>query len=782
MSIVAARRGRLVLFSLLCLSLLCAGVVWRGATLAAAAAEKAAEKASDKTEKDADAEKPLAEFGIDTRTPWTESRVIGSPDPPPPFRLARAFENFTFKRPLFITREPTSDRLFVVEQKGRIYEFTHDESAAEPKLWFDVATTHDLPEDAPERDRPDAYSFCFHPRYAENGYIYLFSNGAVEDEKHNRITRYTVSRDTGRIDPASRLIVLDYWSNGHNGHHLGFGPDGMLYITAGDGTSGMDPKLDAQNITNLRGNVLRIDVDHPTEDHPYSIPKDNPFLDTKIDGVPARPEIWAFGFRNPYRLTFDPETGHLWIADIGQDVWEMIHLVQRGGNHGWSVMEAAHPLNLERPRGPGEFIPPIVEHPHSEMRSITGGFFYRGKKFPELQGAYLYGDYDTGKMFGVRYDYDKRQVTWQQELADTALRVLSIGEDRDGEALIVDYGEGGVYRMERTPPVTEPNTFPRRLSETGIFDDVAKHRVKPGLIPYSVNSPLWSDGAIKERYIGVPGDGKVGFVAGNWRGWKFPQETVLVKSFSLETSPGDPDSRRYIETRLLTLQIGPQGGEWVGYSYRWNGDQTDAVLVEREGLDETFTIRDESDPDGIRQQKWRYPSRAECMACHTREARYVLGLTTLQMNKVHDYGQVRANQLTTLAHLEMFERPLGKSPEEFEALPDPMDESQPLEARARAYLHANCSQCHVSNGGGNSKMKIDYLEKREAMEIFDVVPEHKGFGIDDVRLIAPGDPQRSLILQRIARRGQGQMPPLGSHVVDERGVALLRQWIESLQE
>jgi uncharacterized repeat protein (TIGR03806 family) len=730
------------------------------------------------------AEKPSAAYGIEQRVSWTESRVIGSPDPPPPFRIVRAFEKLAFQRPLFIIKEPTSDRLFVIEQKGKIFEFTHDESVAEAKLWFDVASAYEAPPDAPERKQCDAYSFCFHPRYAENGYTYLFSNGVLADgERHNRIARYTVSRETGRLDPDSRHDILEYWSDGHNGHHLDFGPDGLLYITSGDGTSGMDPRLDAQNITNLRGAVLRIDVDHPAEGKPYSIPKDNPFIGTKIDGVPACPEIWAFGFRNPYRLAFDPANGKLWIADIGQDVWEMIHLVERGGNHGWSVMEAAHPLNLERPRGPGEFVPPIVEHPHSEMRSITGGFFYRGKKFPELRGAYLYGDYDTGKMWAVRYDYEQEKITWQQELADSTLRILSIGEDRDGEPLLVDYGEGGVYRMERVPPETKPSAFPRRLSETGIFDSVAGHRVKPGLIPYSVNSPLWSDGAHKERFIGVPGEGKIGFNANpkDWRGWKFPPETVLVKSFALETEAGKPESRRWIETRLLTLQIGPQGGEWVGYSYRWNDEQTDAELVEKQGANATYTIADPAAPGGTREQAWHYPSRAECMACHTREARYVLGLTTLQMNKLHDYGGVRANQLSTLEHLGLFDRKLGKPPEEFHRLPDPLDESQPLEARARSYLHANCSQCHVSNGGGNSKMKIDFLEPREAMEIFDVPPEHKGFDIANVRLIAPGDAARSLILHRIARRGQGQMPPLASSVVDEQAVKLLREWIESLK-
>ena len=716
----------------------------------------------------AQAEEPdLADRGLPDKRPlWTESRVIGSPDPLPPLRIERIYPALTFQNPLFIIKEPMSDRILVIEQSGKIFELGLDQATRKPELFFDVAR--------------ETYSLCFHPDYATNGSIYVFSNGRIDGKVQNRISRLTVGGEMRRPDPDSEVVLLQYESNGHNGHHLLFGPDAMLYVSSGDGTGGMDPGHEAQNISNLLGNILRIDVDHPDEGKPYGIPADNPLVGVEN----ARPEIWAFGFRNPYRMAFDPETNALWVADIGQDSWEMIHLVRRGGNHGWSVMEGSHPLNLERPRGPGPFVPPIVEHPHSEARSITGGYFYRGERFPELKGAFLYGDYDTGTIWGVRYDYEANRVSWHEELVETPIRVLSIGEDRDGEPLIVDYGAGELYTIGRTPQDVDKHEFPRRLSETGLFDDVAAHRPKPGLISYDVNSPLWSDGAHKERFLGLPGDSQIEYMnprdPKDWRAWGLPRGTVLVKTFSLDMETGNPKSRRHIETRLLTRQEGPQGGEWFGYSYRWNDEQTDAVLVERSGVDVAYTIRDAAAPEGRRAQVWHYPSRSECMTCHTREARYVLGVNTLQMNREHDYGGVRVNQLAALAHWGVFRDPPDAPPEELARMPDPYDDTQPTEARVRSYLHANCAHCHVANGGGNSELVIDYLTPLDGAKIIDVQPHHTGLGVDDARLIAPGEPGRSLIFERMALRGQGQMPPLATSVVDEQAVELFKRWIESL--
>jgi len=720
----------------------------------------------------ADQKSRVADYGIETRVSWTTSRVVGSPDPPLPLRAVRAYPNLTFAFPLYIIAEPggatAARRMFVVQQKGKILAFANDPLVEKTDVFLAL-------------DDRDTYGMAFHPQYAkdqyaENRFVYVFSNGPNSDEKRrqNRISRFVVSRDGAQAcDPASEQIIIEWESNGHNGGDLAFGPDGLLYASAGDGTSDSDTNLTGQKISDLVSGMLRIDVDHPARGKNYSIPADNPFLDL----AQARPELWAYGFRNPWRIHFDPQ-GNLWCGDIGQDQWEMIEIVRRGDNFGWSVVEGGHSFYLERQTGPHPFTKPVIVHPHSEARSITGGVTYLGSKFPELRGAYIYGDYGTGKIWAARYD--GKQITFHQEIADTPYQILGFGLDAAGELSFVDYA-GPVYTLERIPADKPLPAFPRLLSETGLFQSVKGHVPEPALIPYSVNSPLWSDNAHKERFISLPGMSQIEFVEEG--AWKFPEGAVLVKTFSLDLEVGNAASRRRIETRLLVIQQ----NEWVGYTYLWNDDQTDATLVDAAGADKTFSIRDPRAPQGEREQVWHYPSRAECMVCHSRAAGYVLGLTTLQMNKQHDYGGVLANQLRTLDHLKMFrlDNPeqvsrFKQKPEDYRALTDPADESAGLELRARSYLHANCSQCHVEAGGGNAAMEMKFSTPRDKTRMLGVAPLHDKFGIENAKLIAPGDPARSVLLRRLALRGRGQMPPLATSLVDEAGVKLLREWIESL--
>jgi hypothetical protein len=298
-------------------------------------------------------------------------------------------------------------------------------------------------------------------------------------------------------------------------------------------------------------------------------------------------------------------------------------------------------------------------------------------------------------------------------------------------------------------------------------------------------------------------------------GWNFPERTVLVKSFALDQEANNPKSRRWIETRLLTRQV----GEWVGYTYRWNEEQTEAFLVAKEGQDQTFEVK--SAKGETMRQQWRYPSRAECMFCHSREANYVLGLSTIQMNKSHDYGGVSANQLEALEYLGVLRcRPntsaksalrvrlladglpakdadpllaqltntsgqrdiprsrfLPSSPTEQPRLVDPYDTHQDLTARARSYLHANCAHCHVTNGGGNAVINLHFSTPLANMGLMNVEPMHDKFKLENAKLVAPGHPERSVLLHRVAMRGRGQMPQLASSVVDEKAVELLREWI-----
>lgn len=686
--------------------------------------------------------------GIAERTPWHNTRLVGSPEPPLPYSTEPVFTDVDWDRPIYAKAEPGTPNVLVVLQGG--------EKDRPTRI---LRLNEKQPDQVTEFFRLErflVYGLAFDPAYSQNRFVYLFMNGPTgEPERTNRIVRYQLRDDADRTcDPDSELVILQWRSMGHDGGELGFGKDGMLYISSGDGTSDSDGWLSGQDITNLLGGVLRIDVRQASPDQPYQIPSDNPFLD--IDG--ARGEVWAFGLRNPWRLWCDPQSGQVWVGNNGQDLWESVHLIRRGENYGWSVYEGSHPFYPQRQRGPAAIVPPTLEHHHTEARSLTGGVVYRGSRHPELDGAYIYGDYSTGKIWGVRHDGSN--VTWHQELADTALQIAGFAISPSGALLIVDHG-GALHRLIQSPPVQSPVPFPRLLSETELFESVADHRPAPGILPYSVNAPGWHDGAVAERFLAIPSDDRID--AGGNRGWDLPNGSVLIQTLSLPTSSG----QQRMETRLLVRQQ----NEWAGYSYRWNDEQTDAELVGRSGIEITRPdVNSTSVP-------WHIPSRAECMSCHSRAVNFVLGLSAAQMNRSHRYDSVTADQLATLEHIGLFERsPTRDQP----TLVDPYHETHPIDARARSYLHVNCSGCHVEAGGGNARMELEFHRSLDEMRVVSARPQHATFQIPDAMIVAPGQPERSVLFQRISRRGAGQMPPLFTHLVDAAGRDLIGQWIAGL--
>jgi uncharacterized repeat protein (TIGR03806 family) len=693
-------------------------------------------------------------FGLDRRIPWTTSRVTGSPEPPLPYTVEKTFNNIEWRAPIFITPEPESDFLLIVlaggekDRPSKIVRVRDDASTSETTTLLTL------------NDRL-IYSVAFHPGYRTNRQLFVFTHGSSgEFARTNRVLRYTLTHDASpQCDPLSERVIIEWRSEGHDGGGIVFGRDGMLYISTGDGTADSDGWASGQELNDLLGAVLRIDVDHTEGTQAYSVPRDNPFA-----GAPnARPENWAYGLRNPWRLCVDQKTGEIWAGNNGQDLWETVHLIRRGENYGWSAYEGSHPFYLNRKLGPTPVVPPTIEHPHAEARSLTGGVVYYGDELSELNGAYVYGDYSTGKIWGLRCDGSR--VVWQKELADTQLQIAAFAVSQRGQLLIADYA-GGIYRLIPSPPHESAQNFPTTLSQTGLFLSTKDHLIQPALIPYSVIVAGWADGAQVERFMALPDDSRIG---------KLTDGTVLMQTLSLEREARNPQSSKRIETRLLTRQQ----GEWVGYSYRWNDDQTDATLVNAEGDEKDVVIQDDHVPGNSRRQIWRFPSRAECMTCHSRAANFVLAVTESQLNDGHDYGGVRDNQLRTLQHIGVFTGTLPKA--EAKTLVDPYGANQSLDLRARSYLHVNCSVCHVESGGGNSKMELGFTTKPERMNLIGARPQHDTFGIDNAMLVFPGDPERSVLYQRISRRGRGQMPPLVSHVVDERAVALFRDWIREMK-
>lgn len=692
------------------------------------------------------------------RALWQNTRLIGSPEPPAPYTVEKVFPQLDLRAPLYVAPVPGSDLLFVVLAGGE---------ADRPAKLLAIANQPEVAESRPvlELERRLIYGITFHPKFAENGFLYVFSNGPWnESGRRNRVSRYKLDpQDPAKCDPASELIILEWASGGHDGGDLAFGTDRLLYITSGDGTSDSDGYDSGQDITNLLATLIRIDVDHPAAGQPYGIPPDNPF----VNHAGARPEIWAYGFRNPWRMGIDERTGDIWVGNNGQDQWETAHLVHKADNYGWSVYEGRHPFHIHRRRGPTPIVPPTIEHPHSEFRSLTGGVVYYGAKFPELEGMYLYGDYSTGKIWGARHK--EGQLTFWEELADTTLQIAAFRVDQGGELLVVDHG-GGIYRLAPNTPTAGRPVFPTQLSESGLFASTLELRPAVGVIPYSVNAAAWTDGAAAERLLALPGDAKIGFA--DSRGWNFPNGTALVQTLTIDLRPGDPKSRRRVETRLLLRQ----DNEWAAYAYRWNDEQTDATLLPRQGAEWPLWG---GDPGAAR--TWRSPSRTECMTCHSRAANYVLGLTTVQMNRNHDHGSGPENQLAWLARAGVFADKLEKPLTELAKLVEPRDPAAPLEARARSYLHANCAGCHIEAGGGNAQMELEFTREQDRMRLVGVRPLHDTFGLGNAMLVAPGQPAQSVLIERLSRRGPGQMPPLGSHVVDEQAVSLMREWIGQLK-
>ena len=651
-------------------------------------------------------------------------------------------------------------------------------------------------------------NMAFHPGFLTNGYMFLCYTWVIPGtvvgspttrpteyvvgKYHDRISRFTMTNGLSSL--ASELVLVDQAGDSvwHNGSGMFFHPtNGFLYYTDGD-----DERSPSQIITNkLFAGVFRLDVDmrggsisHPIPRQPvngttanYYIPNDNPFV-----GVAnALEEFFAVGLRSPHRMTIDPPTGKIYIGDVGAGSREEIDVVypnETGLNFQWSIIEG---LNGDlTPPYIGVNKRPILDYTHAEGNAVIGGHVYRGVEFAaELGGRYIFGD-------------NVRRTIWIMDESTTPATKLAIatlpsgdgpnsgssytglssfGLDANGEIYMCQMSSigGRIYKLARGA-ATASRPLPTLLSQIGAFTNLATLAPDPGLVPYTVNSPLWSDAAFKTRWMALATNAAVTFAANGE--WSFPNGTVFVKNFSLATNDTNPSQLKRLETRLLVIGT---NGLVYGAGYKWRADNSDADLVPTM-TNETLTI---TTATGTRTQVWSYPGRADCLTCHTVPSGGVLGVKTRQLNGNFTYPNLGTNdnQLHVWNQYGLFSSPLNEAaiPSYSKTVPV-SDTNATLVTRVRSYLDANCAHCHRPGGGiqANFDARFDTALVNQGI-VSGAVQNSQG--ISNAVVVAPANLARSLLYIRDNSVGNAlQMPPLAKNLIDTNYISVLAAWINSL--
>lgn len=720
--------------------------------------------------------------------------------------VQEAFPQLTFQNPLGLCAIPGTEDLLVWEREGRVWRFRNDPNAAEKRLVLDVSANcqgwHDC----------GLLNVSPHPKFAENGWLFVYftfvADGVVKgDAEHqpptdlpnrNRLVRYTCD-STGVADRKSEAVVIDQIAESvwHEGGGMFFGPkDGFLYLATGD---------DARSKNNQRinggffGGVLRIDVDerggnvsHVPKRRPqpegsvaahYFVPNDNPFVG-KADSLE---EFFALGLRNPHRMTVDSTTSRIFIGDVGEGSQEELNVIEptdsAGLNFQWNLVEGAPDKPPKVQIGVGKN--PLLAYRHLEGRAIVAGYVYRGQAFAkDLGGKFIFGDNVTGSVWYLDETTNPPSKHILCTVPDGAgpnpganyCGLSSFGLDAKGELYLcrMSSTDGRILKLSRHGPPRV--ALPKTLSETKLFSNTLKLEPNPALVPYEVNSPLWSDGAVKKRWLAVPTNKRIGFQAAG--AWTFPEGSVFVKHFEMpQTGPdGKPSTSTRLETRVL---VRDNSGYVYGASYRWRRDNSDADLVEA-GQNAPVVVRAALRGKPEVTQNWYYPGRQDCLTCHTRNAGGVLGVNTRQLNRLFQYPESTKpqNQLHALAGRGLLER-LPRDIAKLEQLARPDDLTESIEDRARGYLDANCSHCHRPNGVHAFWDARASTPLEEAGIVNGIV--NNNLGRSDARVVVPRDWTRSILFQRISVAGQPHsMPPLAAQRTDKSGIGLLAEWIAGM--
>jgi uncharacterized repeat protein (TIGR03806 family) len=694
--------------------------------------------------------------GLDTRPSNTTCLAGDAPSSGLSIAIQQVYSGVSLSEPVKLLQEPNdSTYWYVVQQTGQIIRFANT-GAAGRVVWATI------PGVARVGTESGFLGMTFHPNFPTDNRVFVSYNAQNGGQLVSRISSFTTSNngDTFNSGTEQILLTVNQPDDNHKGGDIAFGTDGNLYIGFGDGGSADDFGTGHNAIGNgqyrgtLLGKMLRITIGAAGQ--PYTIPGSNPFAGgaMAVNGACSGncPEIYATGFRNPWRWSFDKVTGEMWVGDVGQNEWEEVDRVVLGGNYGWRCREGAHSFSGNCGNF-GPYTDPVAEYDHNAGFAVSGGYVYRGTQIPALVGRYVFADYATGTLWTVPNTQNPTlRVT---SGLNTGYSVSSFGQGNDGELYIVDYTQGRIGKIVQGAG-GGGRVIPTQLSATGCVVAASPQQPASGLIPFAPNAPFFSDSSVKNRWMALPNGTQ--FTVETNNDFTFPIGTVMMKNFTLGTT--------LVETRLFMRH---NDGSWAGYTYEWNAAGTDATRVIG---GKTVTVNGAT---------WDFPSEAQCLVCHTAVAGRTLGPEVGSFNGDLLYPTTgrTANQLTTHNTIATLTPLLTQPPSALPVIPNPFG-AAPLAERARAYLHANCSYCHQPGGPTSVNLDFRYTTTLLATNSCDVAPSAGDLGIANARRIALGDASRSVVVARINRLDAFAMPPLMRHTIDTAGVQLLTDWVNGL--
>ncbi len=722
-----------------------------------------------------------------------------------------AFPNIQIPAPLRLSAFPGTEDYLILSKLGIIYRVNFENQTQKEvlnitdrafKLGESGTTGIALHPEFGNPNSPDKQQVFIFYRYKANPDIW-------EETGFNRVSKFTwdASSEVFSLDSEEVLIQQYDRSTWHNGGGMFFGEDGLLYISVGD--EGKDRfQVDSnQNIElGFFGGLLRIDVDNDsTRSHPirrqpdskwdtqgtgdnfsqgYMIPNDNPWLNTEGSTLE---EFYAVGLRSPYSTFLDKMENQIWCLDVGTDRREEVSKINKADNLQWPYMEGT--LESEVHEKPTDLIgnekAPIFEYDRSVGQAIIAGGIYRGSTFPSLFGKLLMADYISNKVMALSViegmtpelnilipNLENLGLALPHKPGITGILILDNGDILISVMETEDHSQTGkILRLKQNVILPDP---PSKLSELGVFTDLDNLETIEGVIPYSVNAPLWSDRAQKKRWMIVPDNQQIKF--SNSESWAFPEGTVFIKHFDLPITTDEEGPVVKLETRFFILG---KNNTAYGLTYQWNEEGTDANLL-RVGAQKTFDITEGGQV--AFQQTWDYPSRDQCLSCHNNNAKYVLGVNTQQLNGTQYYHNLgmEMNQLEYLSDQHIIDQEII-DPELMRKSYHISDASVDLELRIRSYLDSNCASCHRL--GGIPMVNMD-LRSRIPLNLSNLInaPTQSRESDQNRLLVKPGDHSESELWIRDASEGSDMMPPLARNLVDEVYVAALAEWIDGLPE